>query len=89
MGLMSPREPLLVEKVLIWLDRLPWIWLLPLAAWMAAAPITPEPHLIEKLRLLSQGALTRPLDVFDLAMHATPLSLVALKLWRQLRARRP
>lgn len=75
--------------MLIWLDRLPWIWFLPLAAWLAVAPITPEPHLVEKLRLLSQGELTRPLDVFDLAMHATPLLLVALKLWRQLRARRP
>jgi hypothetical protein len=34
------------------LDRLPWIWLLPVAAWLAVAPITPEPHLVEKLRLL-------------------------------------
>jgi hypothetical protein len=71
------------------LDRLPWIWLLLLAAWMAIAPITPEPHLLEKLRLLLQGALRRPVDVFDLAMHATPLLLVALKLWRQLRGPRP
>jgi hypothetical protein len=68
-----------------WLDRLPWIWLLLLAGWMAIAPITPEPHLVEKLRLLVHGALERPLDIFDLAMHATPLLLVALKLWRQLR----
>ena len=71
------------------LDRLPWIWLLLLAAWMAMAPITPEPHLVEKLRLLVQGALVRPLDIFDLAMHAAPLLLVALKLWRQWRAPRP
>lgn len=88
MARMPPREPLL-KKVLTWLDRLPWLLLLPLAVWLAVAPVTPEPHLVEKLRLLMQGALTRPLDVFDLAMHATPLLLVALKLWRQLRARRP
>jgi hypothetical protein len=75
--------------MLIWLDRLPWIWLLLLAGWMAIAPITPEPHLIEKLRLLGQGALVRPLDIFDLTMHATPLFLVVLKLWRQWRAPRP
>ena len=75
--------------MLKWLDRLPWAWLLLLAAWMAMAPITPEPHLIEKLRLLAQGALVRPLDIFDLVMHATPLVLVALKLYRQLRVRRP
>ena len=65
------------------LDRLPWTWLLLLTAWLAIAPITPEPHLIEKLRMLSEGALVRPLDIFDLAMHATPVLLVALKLWRQ------
>jgi len=69
--------------MLSWLDRLPWIWVLLLAAWMAIAPITPEPHLVEKLRLLAQGALVRPLDIFDLALHAAPLLLAALKLWRQ------
>jgi hypothetical protein len=78
-----------LPAVLNWLDRLAWIWLLPLAAWMAIAPITPEPHLVEKVCLLFQGALVRPLDIFDLAMHATPLLLVALKLWRQWRTPRP
>jgi hypothetical protein len=73
--------------MLSWLDRLPWIWLLLLAAWMAVAPITPEPHLVEKLRLLVHGALVRPIDILDLAMHGTPLLLVVLKLWRLLRAR--
>ena len=74
-------------KVLVWLDRFPWIWLLLLAAWMAIAPVSPEPHLVEKLRLLSQGALVRPLDIFDLALHAAPLLLVAIKLGRQWGAR--
>jgi hypothetical protein len=71
------------------LERLPWVWLLVLAAWMAIAPITPEPHQVEKLRLLVHGAPVRPLDVLDPVMHATPLLLVALKLWRQLHAHRP
>lgn len=74
--------------MLNWLDRLAWKWLLLIAGWMAIAPITPEPHLVEKLRLLVQGALVRPLDIFDLALHAAPLFLVALKLWRQLRTPR-
>ena len=72
--------------ILHWLDRLPWTWLLLLAAWLSIAPITPEPHLIEKLRMLTQGSLVRPLDIFDLALHATPLLIVALKSWRQWRA---
>ena len=74
--------------LLRWLDRMPWMWLLLLAGWLAIAPITPEPHLIEKLRILAQGSLVRLLDIFDLALHATPLLIVALKLWRQWRAPR-
>mgnify|MGYP006969375793 FL=1 len=69
--------------MLNWLDRLPWIWVLLFAAWMAVAPIVPEPHLLEKLRMLAQGTLTRPLDVLDLAMHAAPMLLGAVKLGRQ------
>jgi hypothetical protein len=75
--------------MLNWLDRLPWIWLLLLGGWLAIAPITPEPHLLQKLRMLSQGALVRPLDIFDLLLHASPLMLMAAKLWRQWRAGLP
>ena len=50
-----------------WLDRFPLVWLVAVAGWQAIAPIVPEPHLIEKLRMLSQGALTQALDIFDLA----------------------
>jgi hypothetical protein len=75
--------------MLNWIDRLPWTWLLLLAAWLAIAPIRPEPHLVEKLRMLSQGTLVRPLDIFDLLMHATPLLVVLIKLWRQRRKGQP
>lgn len=64
------------------IDRLPMVWVAALALWLAAAPIVPEPHLLEKLRMLSEGTLTRPLDVFDLLMHATPLGVLVAKLWR-------
>ena len=70
-----------------WFDRFPLLWLVLLAAWMAVAPISPEPHLIEKLRMLGQGTLTRPLDIFDLAMHAAPLLLLGLRLWRRVTGR--
>lgn len=66
-----------------WLDRFPLLWLTVLAIWMGVAPITPEPHLIEKLRLLSMGELVRPIDIFDLFLHATPLVLLVIKLWRR------
>ena len=61
-----------------WLDRFAWKWLLLLAAWMAVAPVVPEPHLIEKLRMLSEGTLTQPIDIFDLLLHTVPLALLGL-----------
>mgnify|MGYP006195740761 CR=1 FL=1 len=74
--------------MLTWLDRIPLGIFIALAAWMAVAPVVPEPHLIEKLRMLSQGTLTRPLDLFDLALHSVPLILLALRLWRDAQRRR-
>jgi hypothetical protein len=71
-----------------WIDRFPMVWLVALAVWMAVAPVVPEPHLIEKLRLLSQGALTRPMDIFDLALHSVPLMVLGLRLWRDAQRRR-
>ena len=74
-----------MQAFLNWLDRAPLLVLTSLAVWMAGAPFIPEPHLVEKLRMLFQGALTRPLDVFDLLMHAAPGVLLAVKLarWRK------
>jgi len=65
-----------------WLDRFPLGWLIAIALWLAVAPIVPEPHLIEKLRMLSLGTLTRPLDIFDLLLHSAPLVLLGVRLWR-------
>lgn len=70
---------------MIWLDRIPLTWLVAVALWMAVAPFTPEPHLLEKLRMLWLGTLARPLDIFDLLLHASPLVLLALRLWRRAR----
>jgi hypothetical protein len=72
-----------MQAFLNWLDRAPLFLLIALAVWMAGAPFTPEPHLVEKLRLLFQGALTRPLDIFDLLMHAAPSVVLAVKLARR------
>ena len=72
-----------MQAFLKWLDRAPLFLLIALAVWMAGAPFSPEPHLVEKLRMLFQGALTRPLDIFDLLMHAAPSVLLAVKLARR------
>jgi ABC-type uncharacterized transport system permease subunit len=66
------------------LERVPLAPLLVAALILAIMPIG-QPHLIEKLRMLFTGTLRRPLDWFDLVMHASPLILVALKLWVSMR----
>jgi hypothetical protein len=70
-----------------WLDRIPLAILVPLALLLGLAPFVPEPHLWEKLKMLAAGSLVRPIDIFDLAYHAAPVLLLALKLVRM--ARRP
>lgn len=70
-----------------WLDSIPLWLIVAVAAWMAVAPMVPEPHLIEKLRMLSQGTLKRPLDIFDLLFHLAPLVVLGLKLLRMWQAK--
>jgi len=65
-----------------WLDSIPYALLLPAALFLAFAPFVPEPHLWEKLKMLAAGTLVRPIDIFDLFLHGTPLVLLALKLFR-------
>jgi len=63
-----------------WLDRIPYSIVVPLALFLAFAPFSPEPHLWQKLKMLLDGALVKPIDIFDLFLHATPLVLLVLKL---------
>jgi len=80
--LFCPTAALHNETPMSWLDRIPLAPLAVVAVLMALAPFVPEPHLWEKLKMLSRGDLTRPLDIFDLALHATPLIVLGLKLLR-------
>lgn len=47
---------------------------------LGLAPFTPEPHIWEKLKMLAAGTLVRPIDIFDLLLHAAPFVLLVLKL---------
>lgn len=67
-----------------WLDKIPWLLVILLCLTLGLAPFTP-PHLWEKLRMLVRGELVRPLDWFDLLLHAAPWVLALLKLVAQLR----
>ena len=48
---------------------------------LGLAPFTPEPHLLEKLKMLTAGELARPIDIFDLVLHGTPWVLFVIKLY--------
>ena len=72
-----------------WIDRIPLGLLAALALWLAVAPIVPEPHLLEKLRMLGQGSLVRPMDIFDLLLHSVPLAVLVLRLVRRWTSTRP
>lgn len=68
--------------MLAFLDQIPLNILIIAALALGLAPFVPEPHLWEKLKMLAAGTLTRPIDIFDLVMHATPVVLLILKLIR-------
>ncbi len=65
-----------------WLDRISFTVIVPFAIFLTFAPFVPEPHLWEKLRMLVGGELVRPVDIFDLFLHGTPLVLLVAKLAR-------
>lgn len=67
------------------IDRLPYSLLLVMTVLMLGAPFAPEPHLLEKMRMLMEGTLTRPLDMFDVLWHLLPATLLAMKVVRQRR----
>ena len=62
------------------LDQIPLNILIIAALTLGLAPFFPEPHIWEKLKLLAAGDLRRPIDMFDLLLHATPWALLAAKL---------
>ena len=64
------------------LDKIPLMYLLIGAVFLGLAPFFPEPHLVEKTRMLINGTLVRPIDMLDLAMHAVLPGLLVIKLAR-------
>ena len=76
-------------------DRIPWSLAIIGALTLGLAPFFPEPHIWEKLKMLFRGTLVRPIDIFDLLLHAAPwgtcwktVRMCALSLWRAARKRK-
>ena len=64
------------------LDKIPYTLLIVAALFMLLAPFQPMPHVIEKMIMLKNGELERPIDIFDLIFHLIPLLLLIIKLHR-------
>ena len=63
------------------LDKIPYRLLIVVTIFMLLAPFRPMPHLWEKLLMLKNGTLHRPIDIFDLFYHAAPLLILLLKVF--------
>ena len=64
------------------LDKIPYSILIIAPIFMLLAPFRPMPHVVEKLIMLKNGALAKPIDVFDLFYHLVPAFLLILKILR-------
>ena len=64
------------------LDKIPYTVIIPLAVWMLLAPFRPMPHALEKMNMLLNGTLIRPVDIFDLFFHLFPTLILLLKIFR-------
>ena len=62
-----------------WLDQLGWPTVILFALLLGLAPFRPEPHVVEKLRMLFDGTLHRPIDIFDLFLHGAPWVVLVIK----------
>ncbi|HRG45877.1 MAG TPA: hypothetical protein PLX69_09350 [Leptospiraceae bacterium] len=68
-------------KYLSFLDKITYTNLIIGAVLMGLAPFVPMPHSIEKILLLVKGELTKPIDIFDLLFHLSPLIIIGLKFY--------
>ena len=68
-------------------DLMEYKFLIPLVLLLGFAPFFPQPHIVEKVRMLIAGTLKRPIDIFDLIWHAWPFALLAYKVVRDVTSR--
>lgn len=62
------------------LDKISYQSLVFASILLGLAPFVPEPHSIEKIRMLMAGELVKLIDVFDLVFHTFPFILIVVKL---------
>ena len=66
------------------IDTISYSILLPMTFLLGFAPFFPRPHIYEKLAMLRNGTLKKPLDIFDLLYHISPFVILIIKVSREL-----
>jgi len=64
------------------IEKIPYTLLIVFTLFMLLAPFRPMPHVAEKLMMLKDGTLSRPIDIFDLFYHLAPLFILLMKFYR-------
>lgn len=59
--------------------------LIPIVLLLGFAPFYPQPHIVEKIRMLLSGTLKKPIDIFDLVWHVWPFVLLAYRIFLDIR----
>ena len=67
-------------NMLSWLHCPSMPMLIGAAILLGIMPITPEPHLVQKVRMLMDGTLVKPVDMFDMLWHGWPMLWIVLRL---------
>lgn len=70
----------MIKQFISWLHCPSMGMLIGAALLLGVLPVVPEPHLIEKARMLMQGELSRPIDIFDLFWHTWPILWIVARL---------
>jgi len=65
------------------LKNIPYSVLIIFSIIMLLTPFTPKPHSLEKIQMLMNGKLNRPIDIFDLFFHCFPSILLVIKFIRE------
>jgi len=68
--------------MLSFLDKIPYSILIVFSVIMILIPFSPMPHFVEKLIMLKNGTLKKPMDILDLFYHSAPLILLIVKFFR-------
>lgn len=59
-------------------------FIIPVVLLLGFAPFFPQPHIVEKIGMLMDGTLKRPIDIFDLVWHAWPFLLLVYRIGKDL-----